>query len=532
MHPILSQDIINFISDHPGKALGILAHHHRAKKSGDGIQGSGIFKDAWKSIKKIGKKIEKKIIKPIYHVAEKFYDYTNGLPLRGVEYFAKKVFKTDLNDYKTFRDFKKVYGYATGDPRKYKEIYNAVKDPKKTLRQIKKYVVPALQGIRTGPQGMVAGVAAAKLGDDIRSDIDKITGGENKIPAKLLNFIHKNPTKARNILDHFKHTRSGKGISDPKGGRGWKKALAIATGVTAGVGLMLYGYVKENPRMIGQVSNAISMRTGRGLKLAGQGTRTIPLKYQKFITKNPLAAKKIIKALKNHTTKGGTIQLAGHGIGSKIKNVLAVAGVVGIVGALAFTKWYFKLKTSDNKADTKMAYHISKAIAKGKYDLITGIASKALKMAAGTGKDFNLKHPEIAKQIRVLLKRRGLDLQGGFKITKKGIKKALLLAGIPIVAGAVGYAFGLKKGSTKLKYDDDEMWGQVGPDEAAMLGYGVKKVGNKKEVWQGIAHMTGGRLKKMDLIKNGRGKIVSRRKSELGKLNYAKIKGYAFSKKK
>lgn len=49
----------------------------------------------------------------------------------------------------------------------------------------------------------------------------------------------------------------------------------------------------------------------------------------------------------------------------------------------------------------------------------------------------------------------------------------------------------------------------------------VKRIGTKREVWNGKAQQTSGGLRKTDLIKNKRGSIVSKKKSELGKKLYA-----------
>ena len=51
----------------------------------------------------------------------------------------------------------------------------------------------------------------------------------------------------------------------------------------------------------------------------------------------------------------------------------------------------------------------------------------------------------------------------------------------------------------------------------------MKKFGTRKEVWTHQALQTKGGLKKDDLIVRPRdGKLVSKRKSELGRLQYAK----------
>ena len=59
-----------------------------------------------------------------------------------------------------------------------------------------------------------------------------------------------------------------------------------------------------------------------------------------------------------------------------------------------------------------------------------------------------------------------------------------------------------------------------------------KTVGDKREVWDGVAMKTSGGLKKSDLVQNKRGRIVSRRKQAAGRkaLKYLTRKGYKAKK--
>ena len=51
----------------------------------------------------------------------------------------------------------------------------------------------------------------------------------------------------------------------------------------------------------------------------------------------------------------------------------------------------------------------------------------------------------------------------------------------------------------------------------------VKKYGTRKEVWSGEAKMTKGKLLKSDLMKRPRdGKLVSKKRSAMGKIQYKK----------
>ncbi len=51
-----------------------------------------------------------------------------------------------------------------------------------------------------------------------------------------------------------------------------------------------------------------------------------------------------------------------------------------------------------------------------------------------------------------------------------------------------------------------------------------KVIGSKREVWNGTAERTSGGLRKDDLMKNKRGRIVSKKKHELGKTAFKKNK--------
>lgn len=50
----------------------------------------------------------------------------------------------------------------------------------------------------------------------------------------------------------------------------------------------------------------------------------------------------------------------------------------------------------------------------------------------------------------------------------------------------------------------------------------IPKIGSKASVWHGNAEHTSGGLRKEDLMKNKRGRIVSKKKNALGKLAFAR----------
>ena len=62
---------------------------------------------------------------------------------------------------------------------------------------------------------------------------------------------------------------------------------------------------------------------------------------------------------------------------------------------------------------------------------------------------------------------------------------------------------------------------------------GMKRRGNKHEVYHGRAYRTAGGLKKADLMLNRYGKVVSRKQSEAGKRRGTEsLKRWQFRKKK
>lgn len=64
------------------------------------------------------------------------------------------------------------------------------------------------------------------------------------------------------------------------------------------------------------------------------------------------------------------------------------------------------------------------------------------------------------------------------------------------------------------------------------LKQNIKKRGSKEEVFHGLALQTGGGLRKADLIKNKRGQIVSKKRSEQGAKQFKNIEKYIAEKKK
>ena len=56
----------------------------------------------------------------------------------------------------------------------------------------------------------------------------------------------------------------------------------------------------------------------------------------------------------------------------------------------------------------------------------------------------------------------------------------------------------------------------------------IKARGTKHEVFHGHAHRTAGGLKREDLVKNARGKVVSKKQQAHGKRNAERIKKFRY----
>jgi len=68
---------------------------------------------------------------------------------------------------------------------------------------------------------------------------------------------------------------------------------------------------------------------------------------------------------------------------------------------------------------------------------------------------------------------------------------------------------------------------------ASMMGGGHKmSIGSKAQVFHGSAHHTRGGLTRKDLMKNKRGKIVSRRQAKAGKRAYTRLVKAGYKPKK
>lgn len=70
------------------------------------------------------------------------------------------------------------------------------------------------------------------------------------------------------------------------------------------------------------------------------------------------------------------------------------------------------------------------------------------------------------------------------------------------------------------------------PNKNAAMAGGMLTIGSKAQVFHGTAHHTAGGLTRADLIKNKRGKIVSRKQAAAGKKAYSRLVKAGYKPKK
>lgn len=517
--------MVTFIHRHPHIALMILHHNHKLKVGG--IIGSGAIGGSWKSFWKGVKKTGKNVTSSLYKGAEKFYDYTNGLPAKAIEGVSKKVFHTDLNKYATYRDAKKAYSYATGDPRKYKELFNASTHPTDTYNKLKGYIKPAVVGLVTGgPVGAVQAVGTQRVREDVYSDLSKM-GDDIKgrgVYSSALGFFNNNIDKAKRILKLVENNKK-----KPMSKR-TKNILKSVGAVGIAGSLAFLGWAQNTPtsHTFPKLDHTLpdDAWLGYGLNTSGDGLGEI----KNFLIKNKTRAISVLLGL---ATIGSTV--AGESLFRKKYGGIATTTSDGmrIIKHL--------LSGSDKKLEVgnimlrgSDVVHIGSGVHLAGYGLSP--AGDGLSPTGGALRPAG----------------NGLNKVGGSR--RSIIKNALSVAGAAGVAGAISFANWYLG---KTYYDDgvDDDWGAISSEQHNLLfgegddlegartfanvhpliakkiakyldkyktrGRGRKKttrrgikprhkkIGNKVEVYGGGADRTSGGLRKSDLCLNKRGKVVS-----------------------
>jgi hypothetical protein len=207
-------------------------------------------------------------------------------------------------------------------------------------------------------------------------------------------------------------------------------------GSYSGSGVHLAGYG------IGKMEKSIKPVQGAGIHLSGYGVEKLKkpsIVMARFIKKYPKEAQKIVELI-NREPKNN---MAGSGIVSKIKSILALVGVVGIVGAYSFAKWYFNIRNNANLHEYRA---VNQALSTINRQLVY---------------DATLTTADIVRKL------------GNY---------------------VIGSGSSCPPCSSRRK-----------------------KIGTKKEVWEGSSDHTSGGLFKKDLVINKRGKLVSKKQMENGR---------------
>jgi len=369
------------------------------------------------------------------------------------------------------------------------------------------------------------------------------------MPTKIKNFIKSHPKEAKLIKNHLK----GKGMSGDGGeaheGSGKKtKAALAALGIASSVGAnALYNwYLKDvdNDKVPWihtnkyKVDKAVHDTLGT-IQKKGRGKK-VSAKAKQFIKNHPKVAKKIFNAVKKIHNKFKGDGMSGSGLKSKLKkywnenknSIVKTAGVAGTTGALWFAGYLMNQNPPNFDIPFESNYDYDVA---GMNDDIMEDVGVSKFMTTGSGikvpakiKNFVKKNPTIAKKI--VSKMSGKGMCGGGKI-----KTALAAIGATGIAGAAGFAKYISDDPRRINAIKQlgkfmVMTSKV-PMEAQRGKGKVKIKGSRDEVFKGGAMKTAGGLKKCDLMVNGRGKVVSKKRHALGLRMAGNISKYKFAKK-
>lgn len=571
-------ELIEFIRDHPEKAI-LMLHYQHKKQSGQGMSGTGFtFKKLIKGLKKIG---NNKITKTAYKGAKYFYDYTNGLPFTAAEKLAKKAFKTDLRKFKTYSDAKKAYGYMMMDPRKYEDIIKLVASPKKTAQKVAKGAATygpgaIIGGITGGPAGAARSTAGQKLTEDLWQDYSTLYPEDEEVPAIAK---RKKKMMAKPTPQLSKPNTEGTGLNFKKA---LKKTGRIAQKVNP-VWWGVEGFMKNNPEVAKKIVQITNKIKGQGLGLAGSGLSKTAKKI--LTAAGVLGTAGALGFAGYLMNKPGPVSypqlehnihfdledwdptpieeewVAGDGLSDMIKFVkkhknkaLAILLGTAAIGAAAAGEAAFRNKFAGTASTSSDGRAIIKHLLSGSEKKLETdrLIMHGPNIVSTTGSGL--------KTAGSGLKRAGdgLGLAGG-KMSKT-MKNILVAAGVASVPAAILLA----KAALKNPDMDIDDFGDISAEEHYNLygegmgtnlaqfiskhrdiarkiinqakseikrkvkgtgyskGSGLKlagsgrKIGTKREVWNGTALKTSGGLRKEDLIKNKRGKIVSKKQHESG----------------
>ncbi len=400
-------------------------------------------------------------------------------------------------------------------------------------------------------------------GDGLAEDVKKLKGKAKKL--------------ARASLNKLKQFAKGETRLKPSTLAAY---IGGSLGIVAGIATMQPEIVGASAATIASISGASGATLGisKVLETSGRGESKMKKLSQsalKFATAYPQKAKEIVRLIKMH--RGGALS-------SKTKKILSMAGAASLAGAMAFAKWASGTQNvsgypqlDHTLPDDQWAELIAWAgnglkpaggeMHEGGRIELSGYGLQP----AGTGKmkftktmaKFLKDNPRVAGMIMTKIKKETDKGEGVAKTIYEKIKSILALAGALGIVGA--YAFARWYMSARLNYNGPEMrrldkalWvirdsltrdanmkvadiisaiaqgsglTPAGGGALKPAGRGTakekptrrKRVGTKKEVWDGTSDRTSGGLYKKDLAMNKRGKVVSKKQMERGRLLYKNL---------
>lgn len=491
-------------------------------------EGGNIFKDIGHAFSSAGKKIKKGVEKGFEEVGKA----------------TKKVYKKA----KQIRD-------------------DAVHELSEFAKGNTKLKPSALAGYIAGGLGIVAGIATLQpeligVSAAVIGGVSAVAGGtatilktsgrgllkgHPKLPPLAKKFAQKHPDKAHEIVRILDMGHGGKGIS--KKGKNILKTVGVL-GVTGALSFLGWAQNRNPNVIIPKIDHTIPDDAWLGMgeredEYEGEGWNDI---------KN---------FLKKHKKKAIAILTGAVVLGS------------AVAGQSLFKQKYGGIAPSSSQGARIIKHLLSGSDKKLEVGNILLSGKKVIKMGKGVHlSGYGLKPAGGA--LRPAGSRKGYGLKpagGALKLSKK-VKKALKIAGALAIPSAVLFA---KYISGRTSVDDDFgdisaeehllMFGQGGkppkkvsqfakeyPDKAkiiikelqknpgkgyqakgygykasgvALAGYGKKrkkKIGSKKEVYEGMANRTSGGLLKCHLCVNKRGKVVSIKQMENGRKRMANLK--------
>ncbi len=254
----------------------------------------------------------------------------------------------------------------------------------------------------------------------------------------------------------------------------------------------------------GAIATGLSVGS-QALKMSGRGIK-IPPRILKYIQNYPAAAKLVAKKVKMH---GGAYKMTGSGKGSRFAAALGIASTSAGLGAYGFYQWLLR-------NPSQAALIVSKGSAK-----IAGswLAGSGLKMTGdGRGNRLRPPNPFIKNTVNNKLPPFPKNDTEWRKYWKNHQRELRSMSNLPTPIGIYK-----QKGGCKCRQKGNGL---------LLSGHGkVKAIGSKREVWNGLADHTSGNLTRDDLMKNKRGKIVSKKQHAAGKRAFSQNKLQQYVKK-